>query len=239
MEILGCTLPDDCRVDAENDTWTRADVGGPSFSVGLLAIQAAFAGRYTSVRFRDVAGVIERGRSVATLESLRSTAPFRIPLTARVIGRNEALATRPKLLNDSPYDRGWVVRIVPSNPSDFERVLATPESIRGALETRIREQRIHCYPAAPDLEMYEIGTECSATLAKLDEELVRQAPEQVVLLVTDDPTSPIELVRWSDRTGHSVLHHRQEGNLHHFLIRKEATPVPRIRRRTTGELPGA
>ncbi|MCI4352749.1 MAG: sulfurtransferase TusA family protein [Thermoplasmata archaeon] len=239
MEVLGCSVPDDCRVDFENDTWTRPDRDELSFSVGLLAVQAAFAGRYTSVRFRDVEGIIERGRSVATLESLRSTAPFRIPVTARVIARNEALATRPKLLNDSPYDRGWVVRIVPSVPTDPVRLLATPESIRTALEARVREQRIHCYPAAPDLEMYEIGSECSATLARLDEELARQAPEQVVLLVTDDPTSPIELVRWSDRTGHSVLHQRKEGTLYHFLIRKEATPVPRLRRAATGEVRGA
>ncbi|MCI4348373.1 MAG: sulfurtransferase TusA family protein [Thermoplasmata archaeon] len=239
MEVLGCSVPDDCRVDIENDTWTRVDAGGPSFSVGLLAVQTAFAGRYTSVRFRDIEGVIERGRSVATLESLRSTAPFRIPVTARVIARNEVLTTRPKLLNDSPYDRGWVVRILPTEPTDPERLLATPSSIRSALEARIRDQRIHCYPASPDLEMYEIGSECSATLAKLDEELLRQAPEQVVLLVTDDPTSPIELVRWSDRTGHSLLHHRLEGNLHHFLIRKEAAPVPRLRRAATGEVRSA
>jgi glycine cleavage system H protein len=236
MDVLGCPLPDDCWVDIENATWTRAEEDGRTFSTGILASQAAFAGRYSSVRFRDVGGVIERGRSLATLESPRSTAPFRIPVTARVVSRNEALLQRPKLLNDSPYDQGWVVRIAPADVGAPARLLAKPEAVRAALEAQITERRIHCYPASPDLEMYEIGSECSATLAKLDEELTRRQPGDVVLLVTDDPTSPIELVRWSDRTGHPVLHHRMEGNLHHFLIRKEAAPVPRVRRAGTGEM---
>ena len=239
MDVLGCPLPDDCWVDIENDTWSRFAPDGVTCSAGVLASQAAFAGRYTSVRFRPVEGVIERGRSLATLESLRSTVPFRIPVTGRVIARNEALATRPKLLNDSPYDQGWVVRFAPSQPREVGQLLARPASVRSVLEARITERRIHCYPATPDLEMYEIGLECCATLAKLDDELTRRAPNDVVLLVTDDPTSPIELIRWSDRTGHTLLHHRVEGNLHQFLVRKEATPVPRVRRASTGEVRGA
>ena len=238
MDVLGCPVPDDCWVDLENETWARADPDGPSFSIGVLALQAAFAGRYTSVRFRPVDHLIERGRSLATLESTRSTAPFRMPVTGRVIARNEALTQRPKLLNDSPYDRGWVARFEPSDPGEPGRVLARPADVRELLATRIRERHIRCYPATPDLEMYEIGSECSATLAKLDEELTHRAPEDVVLLVTDDPTSPLELVRWSDRTGHTVLHDRVEGNLHHFLIRKEVAPVPRVRNAATGEVRG-
>ena len=239
MDVLGCPLPDDCWVDLENDTWTRPEPGGVTCSAGVLASQAAFAGRYTSVRFRAVDGVIERGRSLATLESSRSTVPFRIPVTGRVIARNDALVTRPRLLNDSPYDQGWVVRFAPAEPPEVARLLARPANVRSILEARIRERHIHCYPATPDLEMYEIGLECSATLAKLDDELTRLAPNDVVLLVTDDPTSPIELIRWSDRTGHTVLHHRVDGNLHQFLVRKEATPVPRVRHASTGEMKGA
>lgn len=239
MEVLGCPLPDDCWVDLENDTWTRAEPDGENFSAGVLASQAAFAGRYTSVRFRPAEEVTERGRSVATLESVRSTSPFRMPVTARVLSRNEALAARPKLLNDSPYERGWVVRFLPLHPTEVRETLSRPSEVRTVLEQRVTERRIHCYPASPDIEMYEIGSECAATLAKLDDELLHRAPEDVVLLVTDDPTSPIELVRWSDRTGHTVVHHRLEGALHHFLIRKEAAPVPRLRRPTTGQVRNA
>jgi hypothetical protein len=99
------------------------------------------------------------------------------------------------------------------------------ESLRG----KIREMRIHCLPAAPDVEMFEIGAECQAILVRLDEEIAQRAVDDVVHLVTDDPTSPIEMVRWSDRTGYPVLHQWAEANLRHFLVRRIAKPVPRRR----------
>ena len=68
--------------------------------------------------------------------------------------------------------------------------------------------------------MIEIGTECAAVLTKLNDLLVRIEPGEVVHIVSDDPTAPIEMVRWSDQTGQPVIETRREGNLYHFLVRK-------------------
>jgi len=68
--------------------------------------------------------------------------------------------------------------------------------------------------------MFEIGTECAAVLVKLNELLTQVAIGEVVHLVTDDPTAPIEMVRWSDETGQPVIDERREGTLFHFLVRK-------------------
>jgi len=230
MEVEGCSLPEDRLYDLEQDVWFKPSDGGRSATVGILASLASFAGRFQSVGFRPVEGVVARGRSVATVESVRYTGAVRLPVDGRVLERNVALVDRPKLLNDAPYDEGWVVVIAPDRPGTLPAALVDAAAVRDGLAARIRELRIRCYPAAPDVELYEIGAECSAILARLDTELAGRAARDVVLLVTDDPTSPIEMIRWSDRTGHSVLAHRKEANLHHFLIRKEANPTPRLRR---------
>ena len=229
MDLEGCPFPDDRLYDVDADIWVESATDGAPATLGILASLAAFAGRFTSVRFREIPDEVHEGQSLATLESQRFTGPVRLPVDGRLVARNDLLAARPKLLNDSPYDRGWVVRFIPKNPEALRHRLAPPEKARDLLRAKILALRIRCYPAVPDVEMYELGSECSAILAKLDDELARRAPEEVVLLVSDDPTSPIEMERWADRTGHTLLHHRVEGNLHHFLIRREATPVPRRR----------
>ncbi len=228
MEIDGCALPEDRLYDLEHDVWVLPGPDGTPATVGILASFAAFAGRFLSVGFRPHEGTIRRGQSLATVESTRLTAPVRMPLDGMVLEQNADLRSRPKLLNDAPYDRGWIVRVRLREPDTLTARLATASAIRDPLAAKIRELRIRCYPAAPDLEMYEIGSECAAILVRLDQEVARRSPEDVILLVTDDPTSPIEMVRWSDRSGHPVLHHRVEGNLHHFLVRKEARPTPRL-----------
>lgn len=229
MEIAGCVLPEDRLYDLENDVWWASDGLPGSARVGVLATLAAFAGPFRALTFRPVDGEVGRGRSVATVESVRYTGAVRLPVDAFVLERNESVARTPRLLNDATYSEGWVVRVRPVRPEDPERLLETAAAVAARIEERIRAQRIRCWPLTPEIELSEIGLECSAVLVKLNEELAHHAAGEAILLVTDDPTSPIEMVRWSDQTGHTVLAHRTEGNLYHFLVRKEAAPVPRGR----------
>jgi glycine cleavage system H protein len=228
MDAAGCPVPDDRRYDVENDVWARADGDDGSVTVGLMAPLVSFAGKFTALTYRDLEGPQPLGRSVATAESVRFTGPVRLPFAARVVARNPALPGRPKLLNDAPYTDGWVVRVRPKAPDALER-LATAEVAAPLVAEKVRTMRIHCLPAAPDVEMFEIGAECQAILVRLDEELSQRAIGEVVHLVTDDPTAPIEMVRWSDRSGYPVLHAWPEGNLRHFLVRRTADPRPRRR----------
>jgi glycine cleavage system H protein len=227
VEIGGCPVPEDRLYDLENDVWYQPEASGGLARVGLIGPLVWFAGPFRTISFRPVTGTVGRGRSVATVESTRYTGAVRLPLDATVVDRNLALVERPRLLNDAPYDDGWVVRVRAAEgvPAGLE----TAEAIAERLTERIRTQRIRCWPQTPDLELYEIGVECSAVLTMLNEELRGRPAGEALLLVTDDPTSPIEMERWSDQTGHKLLAHRKEGGLHQFLVRKEAHPVPRRR----------
>jgi len=231
VDIGGCSVPEDRLYDLDQDVWLRSDPDGRTATVGVIGPLAWFAGPFVQVSFRDLTGPQARGRSVATVESVRYTGAVRLPIEGEVIDRNTALRDHPRLLNDAPYDEGWVVRVRPTTPLGVTVAgLGTAAEVAEALRARIASRRIRCWPQTPDLQLYEIGVECSAVLTMLNDELRDRPAGTAVLLVTDDPTSPIEMERWSDQTGHSLLARRAEGNLHQFLVRKEANPVPRRRR---------
>ena len=231
MEIDGCSLPEDRLYDLEHDVWWMDEPKGSSARLGILGTLAAFAGRFQSLMFRPVEGAVARGRSVATLESLRYTGAVRVPVDVTLLSRNDEVARRPRLLNDAPYGDGWVVRVRPVRPNEPRERLETAGAIAARLEAQIRVRRIRCWPASPDLELNEVGLECSAVLAHLREALATVPVGASVLLATDDPTSPIELVRFSDQTGHPVLASRKDGPLFQFLVRHEEHPEPRRRGR--------
>jgi len=92
---------------------------------------------------------------------------------------------------------------------------------RAALKAKIVELKIRCFSEFPDHEMFEIGTECSAVLVRLDELLSGSPAGTVVHLVSDDPTSEVEMIRWSDRSGNELLESRREGNLVHYVVKKK------------------
>jgi Glycine cleavage H-protein. len=123
------------------------------------------------------------------------------------------------MINDDPYGAGWLVKMTPSDPNQVA-LLKSAQEAKEAFSKKIKELRIRCYAAFPDIELYEIGIECSAVLAKLNDALSRLSVGSVVLLVTDDPTSEIEMVRWAKQTGQQLLEKRRNDNLYHFIVKK-------------------
>jgi glycine cleavage system H protein len=80
---------------------------------------------------------------------------------------------------------------------------------------------VRCFKAYPDYELYELGTECAATLTKLDELLTKIDIGEIVYLASDDITADLELSRWSKERSQSILEIRKEALIFHILVRKE------------------
>ncbi|TMI54779.1 hypothetical protein E6H13_00155, partial [Candidatus Bathyarchaeota archaeon] len=206
-----CSFPDHLLYDQDGNIWVKAEEGG-EVTIGMTSLLSAIAGKITSARLRPVGSRIERGRSLGTLESLKFVGPIPSPLGGIISLVNSDLVERPKLMNDAPYGEGWIVRLTPLSFQEERGFLSRPSDAR--------EGYARCFKAFPDHEMYEIGTECSAVLARLNELLATASVGDVVHLVTDDPTSYVEMVRWTDQTGHELVDWRQEANLFHFIVRK-------------------
>lgn len=219
MEIDHCNFPDDLLYDREGSFWVRVEEGG-KVTVGMTSLLSAIAGRVTSARIRLAGSRIDRGRSLGTLESLKFVGPIQSPLSGIVATTNNDVVQWPKLLNDAPYTEGWIVKMKPVDLQAERAFLSHPVDFSEILKNRIAEFHARCFKAFPDHEMYEIGTECSAVLVHLDELLTTASVGDVVHLVTDDPTSYVEMVRWTDQTSQELVDWRREGNLFHFIVRK-------------------
>jgi glycine cleavage system H protein len=219
MRIEGCEFPDDLLYDADGLIWIRREASG-EVVLGITSIHAAVAGRLTKVVARTTGIEYERGKGVGTVESARYFGPIRTPVRGVLLTVNAAVQETPKLLSEKPYAEGWFARIRPSAWDEDRTGLKPAAEARDFLAAQMAALHVHCFAAFPDYELFEIGTECSAVLVKLDETLSRAADGEVVHLVSDDWTAPAEMVNWSQRTGHPVIEERKEGNLYHFLVRK-------------------
>ncbi|MEM0129461.1 MAG: hypothetical protein QXG65_04810 [Thermoplasmata archaeon] len=225
MEIEGCLLPDDRLYSAQEFVWVRPDGPDGTVLLGVVAPMTAFLGPVAAVHYRVGTGPIGVGRSLGWIETSRATWAIRAPVPLCVQAVNAELPDHPRWLNDDPYDRGWFVRA--RAPDGTGAPLVPTVAAREAFRSWIEEHRVRCWPQTPDARLHEIGVECSAVLSRLNDEIHAQPVGAAVLLVTDDPTSPIEMERWSDQTGYPILARHREGPLHLFLVRKIADPVPR------------
>ena len=178
------------------------------------------AGRIAKVSGRPADVEYAKGSALGFLESGKYFGPIRTPVRGVLREVNPKVLAKPRTMTEALYGDGWVARVRPSNLADDRGSLLALPAATELLAKQIAAFRVRCFAAFPDFEMFEIGVECAAVLVKLNELLVQVPIGEVVHLVTDDPTSPIEMVRWSDETGQPVIDERREGSLFHFLVRK-------------------
>ncbi|MEB2792444.1 MAG: glycine cleavage system protein GcvH [Caldisphaeraceae archaeon] len=101
---------DDSLLYTESDEWVKVE-GEKKVRVGISD--------YAQKQLKDIVGVdlpnvgdeVEKGATLAVLESVKATAEVYSPVKGKVLEVNERLLDEPELLNKEPYDSGWIALI--------------------------------------------------------------------------------------------------------------------------------
>ena len=109
-EVRGCQIPEDLHYWVEKHVWAR-DEGDGLLTIGVTDVAQHLASKVVAITVKKVGRVLERGQSLATLESGKWVGPVPAPVDGEVIEVNPALATDPTLANSDPYGAGWVAKL--------------------------------------------------------------------------------------------------------------------------------
>jgi glycine cleavage system H lipoate-binding protein/TusA-related sulfurtransferase len=225
LKIGHCEFPDGLLYDVEQGTW--ADLKGDVVRVGITSLLSWSFGVFSAVTFRGVGTALVRGQVMGTLEGSRHFDVFRSPVSGTLSAVNERLIEEPGLLNKDPYGEAWFAEISVKDAGELG-VLGKLPQVEHRIAELLRERHVRCFAAFPDFEVFDTGVECQAVLAKLNELLDRSTPGTVVHIVSDDSSAEIEMQRWSDQTGNSIVDVQKEGNLFHYIVRKEPSEDERV-----------
>ncbi len=76
---------------------------------------------------------VKAGDAFAVVESVKAASDVYAPVSGVVVAVNRALEQNPEIINRSPYQEGWMARIKPDDPAEFDNLL-TPASYAALLE---------------------------------------------------------------------------------------------------------
>jgi len=65
--------------------------------------------------------------TLCTIESVKVASEIYTPISGKVIEVNNNLLDKPELVNDSPYEDGWIAKVEISDPSELERLMDAEE----------------------------------------------------------------------------------------------------------------
>ena len=227
MRISHCDFPEGILYDLNNLVWIkRNDDDHYVVTLGVTPILISLAGKLTKIKLKEIGTIIEKSKSVGSIESLRYFGMVRCPIKGEIVEVNNTLTDNPKTVNDFPYNEGWFVKIkIQNSDSSIDSELKNDclkfiDECHDEIKKIMEKLHVRCFSAFPDYEMFEIGVECAATLTKLDELIGKINMGNVVHVVSDDTSADLEMIRWSEERGQDLLESRKEGNLFHFIVKK-------------------
>jgi glycine cleavage system H protein len=95
--------------------------------LGLTNYIQGALGTVISIELPDVGDQIEEGEIFAEIESVSTVHEFLSPVTGTVLTVNPQLEDRPSIINEDPYNQGWLVEVRLKSDADLEALMDTDE----------------------------------------------------------------------------------------------------------------
>ena len=71
----------------------------------------------------SVGDTLAQGEVFGTIEVVKTISDLFLPVSGEIVEMNESLEDNPELVNSEPYDKGWIIKIKPSDLSEFDSLL--------------------------------------------------------------------------------------------------------------------
>lgn len=144
--VHGCDLPDDVYYFIEKHVWVKP-VEGTTVRVGMTSVAAKLSGgklAAVTVKRKAVGNPVEKGKSIATIESSKYVGPVPAPISGVLVRGNDAIVADPSLCVSDPYGEGWIAEMEASDWAADEAALPTGEAGIAAYAAVLEAEGISC-----------------------------------------------------------------------------------------------
>lgn len=116
--------PTDRRYTAEHE-WVKLD--GDLAVVGITSFAQDQLGDVVYVELPKPGDRVEAMKPFGVIESVKTASDLFAPVSGTVAEVNDRLMTEPQLVNDGPYEQGWLIRVTPDDPAEIETLMSAEQ----------------------------------------------------------------------------------------------------------------
>jgi glycine cleavage system H protein len=92
-------------------------------TVGVTDFAQESLGDIVFVELPDVGTKLEAGKAFGVVESVKAVSDVYAPVSGEVVEINEELPDAPEVINTSPYEDGWMIKIKLDNPAELDALM--------------------------------------------------------------------------------------------------------------------
>jgi glycine cleavage system H protein len=92
-------------------------------TVGITDYAQGELGDVVYVELPEIGEKAVQGKAFGLVEAVKTVADLYAPVSGEILEINHHLSQNPGLLNQSPYDEGWVIKIRVADPAEMDSLL--------------------------------------------------------------------------------------------------------------------
>lgn len=105
--------------------WVRVD--GDTVVVGITDAAQNELGDITYLELPDAGDPVSSGEPFGVVESVKAASDMYSPVDGEVVERNDEAIEAPELVNQSPYEKAWLLKVKISDPSQLDALLSNSD----------------------------------------------------------------------------------------------------------------
>lgn len=114
-------VPAELRYSDEHE-WVRLEADGAAV-VGITAFAAESLGDVVFVELPDVGDSVEQFQKMGEVESVKAVSDLYSPVSGTIVARNDGVVDSPELVNESPYEGGWMIRVSLADAGELDKLM--------------------------------------------------------------------------------------------------------------------
>jgi len=115
----------DSLLYTDNHEWLRIE--GEYAFIGISDYAQHELGDIVFVELPEIGDHIHAGDPLGQLEAVKTVEDVYMPISGKIVKVNTDLADTPELINQSPYDDGWLVKIQYDDKEEIQKLLNAEE----------------------------------------------------------------------------------------------------------------
>jgi len=108
---------------ADSHEWLKLEESG-EFTVGITDHAQHLLGDLVFAELPEVGQRFAAKEQVMLLESVKAASDIYMPISGKITAINDKLEDEPELINESPFNEGWLFKFQADNNGDSENLLS-------------------------------------------------------------------------------------------------------------------
>ncbi|WP_413378590.1 glycine cleavage system protein GcvH [Alkalihalobacillus sp. 1P02AB] len=117
-------LPKELKYSEEHE-WVKTEDG--NVRIGITDFAQSELGDIVFVELPEVGDSIEADEPFGSVESVKTVSELYAPVSGKVVEVNEDLDDSPEFVNESPYEKAWMIVVEPSDKSEIENLMSAEQ----------------------------------------------------------------------------------------------------------------